>query len=76
MQRTKNIFDKIGSLIPGYRGYAERDGRRNCDIGISRHNRHLVRANLIDVAQGHARDLLHAGGCWPAVQPQRGDHIL
>lgn len=25
------IFDKIGSLIPGYKGYAERDGRRNCD---------------------------------------------
>ena len=31
MERAKNIFDKIGSLIPGYRGYAERDGRRNCD---------------------------------------------
>lgn len=31
MKRSKNIFDKIGSLIPGYRGYAERDGRRNCD---------------------------------------------
>ena len=31
MERTKNIFDKIGALIPGYRGYAERDSRRNCD---------------------------------------------
>jgi hypothetical protein len=31
MARTVNILDKIGSLIPGYRGYAERDGRRNCD---------------------------------------------
>lgn len=31
MDRQKSIFDKIGSLIPGYRGYAERDGRRNCD---------------------------------------------
>ena len=31
MERSKKIFDKIGSLIPGYRGYAERDGRRNCD---------------------------------------------
>jgi len=31
LERTKNIFDKIGSLIPGYRGYADRDGRRNCD---------------------------------------------
>lgn len=31
MQRQSNIFDKIGSLIPGYSGYAERDGRRQCD---------------------------------------------
>lgn len=31
MDRKENIFDKIGSLIPGYRGYAEREGRRNCD---------------------------------------------
>ena len=31
MDRKKNIFDKIGSLIPGYKGYAEREGRRNCD---------------------------------------------
>ena len=31
MDRAKNIFDRIGSLIPGYRGYAEREGRRNCD---------------------------------------------
>ncbi len=31
MDRNKNIFDRLGSLIPGYKGYAERDGRRNCD---------------------------------------------
>ncbi|MGC6419718.1 MAG: hypothetical protein ACON48_01330 [Chitinophagales bacterium] len=31
MDRKKNIFDKIGSLIPGYMGYSEREGRRNCD---------------------------------------------
>jgi hypothetical protein len=31
MDRKVSILDKIGSLIPGYRGYAERDGRRNCD---------------------------------------------
>jgi vacuolar-type H+-ATPase subunit I/STV1 len=31
MDRSKNFFDKIGSLLPGYSGYAERDGRRNCD---------------------------------------------
>jgi len=40
MDREKNIFDKIGSLIPGYRGYAERDGRRNCDK--------LLRNNISD----------------------------
>lgn len=31
MDRKKNLFDKIGSLIPGYRGYSERESRRNCD---------------------------------------------
>ena len=31
MDRIKNVFDKIGSLIPGYKGYADRDSRRNCD---------------------------------------------
>ena len=30
MDRKTNILDKLGSL-PGYRGYAEPDGRRNCD---------------------------------------------
>ena len=31
MGRAVNIFDKIGSLIPGYSGYAERNNRRQCD---------------------------------------------
>jgi len=31
MDRKRNIFDKVGSLIPGYSGYVEREGRRNCD---------------------------------------------
>lgn len=31
MDRKINIFDKIGTLIPGYKGYQERDGRRECD---------------------------------------------
>ena len=31
MQRKKNIFDMIGSLIPGYQGYAERESRRQTD---------------------------------------------
>ena len=40
MDKPKNIFDKIGALIPGYGGYAERDGRRNCDK--------LLRVSLAD----------------------------
>jgi hypothetical protein len=31
MKRKLNIFDKIGTLIPGYKGYQEREGRRECD---------------------------------------------
>lgn len=34
MKRKANIFDKIGSLISGYSGYAERDGRRICDKAL------------------------------------------
>lgn len=31
MKRHLNIFDRIGTLIPGYMGYQEREGRRECD---------------------------------------------
>ena len=31
MKRKTNIFDKIGTLIPEYKGYQERDERRECD---------------------------------------------
>ena len=31
MDRKKNLLDKIGALIPGYKGYSERDGRRDTD---------------------------------------------
>ena len=44
MERTVNILDKIGSLIPGYRGYAERDGRRNCDKQL----RSILSSKLIE----------------------------
>ena len=30
-KRNVNIFDKIGTLIPGYNGYAARDEKRNDD---------------------------------------------
>jgi hypothetical protein len=30
-KRNVNIFDKIGTLIPGYNGYATRDEKRNDD---------------------------------------------
>lgn len=31
MERKINIFDKIGNLIPGYKGYVIRDEKRNTD---------------------------------------------
>lgn len=31
MKRQINFLDKLGSLIPGYKGYSERESRRNCD---------------------------------------------
>ena len=31
MERKMNLFDKIGNLIPGYKGYVIRDEKRNTD---------------------------------------------
>jgi hypothetical protein len=31
MERKINLFDKIGNLIPGYKGYVIRDEKRNAD---------------------------------------------
>ena len=37
----KNIFEKIGAFIPGYKGYSEKEGRRDTDkllrIEIAKH---------------------------------------
>ena len=32
MEKAVNILDKIGSLIPGYRGYVEREGEEEIVI--------------------------------------------
>jgi len=42
MQRNVSFLDKLGSLIPGYNGYAKRDGRRNCDKNL----RNLLASHL------------------------------
>lgn len=31
MKKKVTFLEKIGSLIPGYKGYSERDSRRDCD---------------------------------------------
>jgi len=45
MKRATNIFDKIGTLIPGYGGYQEREGRRECD----RQLREQIACNLSEI---------------------------
>ena len=44
MDKSKNVFDKIGSLIPGYSGYAQREGRRSCDKTL----REVIVSRLIE----------------------------
>ena len=39
-KRTKNILDRIGTLIPGFDGYAKRDNQRKSDK--------LLRTNIAD----------------------------
>lgn len=36
-KRNVNIFDRIGTLIPGYKGYSLRDEQRNTDKKIREH---------------------------------------
>jgi hypothetical protein len=64
-QRKVNIYDKIATLIPSYKGYSERDSRRNidkqlrCQIAadllltekkIEQHNLLLIKQNHIKIA--------------------------
>jgi len=53
MSRQKNIFDKIGSLIPGYIGYAERDSRRICDQKMRRE----IENNLLSIEKKLIRQI-------------------
>lgn len=39
---SKSIFDRIGSLIPGYIGYDDREGRRDCDKQLRRNISFLI----------------------------------
>ena len=45
MKRTTNILDRIGSLIPGYSGYAKRDNQRISDKLL----RDKIAARLVEV---------------------------
>ncbi len=45
MPRKSNFLEKLGSLIPGYRGYSERDSRRNCD----KHLREVIATIFTDI---------------------------
>ena len=40
--RKSNIFDKIGSLIPGYKGYVARDEFRNTDKKLREHLARII----------------------------------
>lgn len=47
MKRTTNILDRIGSLIPGYIGYAKRDNQRISDKLL----RNQIAARLVEVEE-------------------------
>jgi len=48
MKRTTNILDRIGSLIPGYAGYAKRDNQRKADKAL----RSYISLKLKEVENG------------------------
>lgn len=66
MERKKNILDKIGTLIPGYEGYANRDEKRNSDkvlrdfishtitnieASVVSHQKNLIKTNELHICQ-------------------------
>jgi hypothetical protein len=66
MERKKNILDKIGTLIPGYEGYANREVKRNSDkvlrdfisyaitdieASVIIHQNHLIKTNELQICK-------------------------
>ena len=52
----ENIFEKIGSFIPGYKGYSEKEGRRDTDkllrLEIAKHL-DSMKTNINDLIRQH-----------------------
>lgn len=52
----KNIFEKIGSFIPGYKGYSEKEGRKDTDkllrLEIAKHL-DSMKTNINDLIRQH-----------------------
>ena len=63
--RKLNIFDKIGSLIPGYKGYAVRDELRNNDKKLREHLAKIIQEaeSLIVIHQKKLIDLQEMQSC-------------
>jgi len=57
MQRSINIFDKLGSLIPGYRGYAERNNRRQSERILRDSICHVLESCERTISEKTAADL-------------------
>ena len=55
-----NIFEKLGALIPGYRGYVQREGRRDTDKMLRNHMATHLQEN-IDVFDRLNLELLRKG---------------
>ena len=44
--KGNNIFEKLGALIPGYKGYSEREGRRDTDKILRNHIAESLQQNI------------------------------
>ena len=44
--KGNNLFEKLGSLIPGYKGYSEREGRRDTDKILRDHIAESLKQNI------------------------------
>jgi len=59
-KRNVNIFDKIGTLIPGYNGYAARDEKRNDDKKLRNELSRIIN-QAETLIENHQKQLIKTG---------------
>lgn len=67
MKRSVNILDRIGSLIPGYKGYSLREEQRNTDKKVRNHIANQLAMTEINIKEFQLK-LIKSDKCLEATE--------